>query len=204
MGESIIEHYRDPHLLVVEKPSGLASQPTANNSANLYDLLNKKDSYVGLHHRLDTPASGLMLFTLNRKANPGIAKAFREQKIERCYLSVLVGELDTTGGAWSDPIDGKKATTHWKRLVIREGMTVIEARLESGRTHQIRKHAVAAGHPIVGDQRYGGSAGRLWKRLALHAHKLAFVHPILHQRIQIEIPMPADLAALMARMEIQT
>jgi len=201
MGESIVEHYRDPYLLVVEKPSGLASQPTANHSANLYDLLCQKDSYVGLHHRLDTPASGLMLFTLDQKLNAPIAKAFREQKIERCYLSVLVGELEAVSGAWDDPIQGKKATTHWKRLTVQEGMTLVEARLESGRTHQIRKHAAASGHPIVGDRRYGGHAGRLWKRLALHAHKLHFTHPIHKEPIHIEIQAPQDLAELMARVK---
>jgi 23S rRNA-/tRNA-specific pseudouridylate synthase len=96
-------------------------------------------------------------------------------------------------------LDGKKATTHWRLKQTAEGMALIEAELETGRTHQIRRHAASAGHPIVGDRRYGGGAARLWDRLALHANKLSFAHPIHGKTIQITCPMPSDLGGLLAR-----
>ncbi len=199
MPQPIVEHYRDTHLLVVEKPFGLASQPTRDGAENLYDLLCKKESYIGLHHRLDTPASGLMLLGLQRRINPQLAAAFREHKIDRRYQMVVIGHPENDEGHWDFPLDGKTATTHWRILETCPGMALIEARLETGRTHQIRRHAAKAGHPIVGDNRYGGGAARLCKRLALHAFSLKFTHPVSTKTVHITCPMPADLQGIMAR-----
>ena len=201
MPQNLIEHYRDTHLLVVEKPFGLASQPTRDGAANLYELLAKKEKYVGLHHRLDTPASGLMLLALARRVNAKLAEAFRSHQIERRYQMVVIGHPTQTEGSWTKDLDGKTATTHWRVLKTCTGMALLEARLETGRTHQIRRHASDAGHPIVGDNRYGGGAARLWGRLALHAHSLSFTHPITQKIVDITCPLPADLQGLMARFE---
>lgn len=201
MRQSLVEHYRDTHLLIVEKPFGLASQPTRDGAANLYELLAKQEKYVGLHHRLDTPASGLVLLTLARRVNAKLAEAFRNHKIERRYQMVVIGHPAQKEGSWTNDLDGKTATTHWRVLKTCTGMALLEARLETGRTHQIRRHAADAGHPIVGDNRYGGGAARLWKRMALHAHNLKFTHPVTNKVVDITCPLPADLQGLIARFQ---
>jgi 23S rRNA pseudouridine1911/1915/1917 synthase len=188
--------YKDEAVLVVNKPSGLASQPMRDGRrSHLHGMVQAAHGYAGLHHRLDTPASGLMLFTMHKRFNPTIAEGFRTHSIQRTYQAVLVGDPGD-GGRWDHEIDGKSARTHFRRLSQADGMSLIEATLETGRTHQIRVHATQAGHPIVGDQRHGGAAGRLWPRLALHATQLGFNHPQTGERITVKAPLPADLAEL--------
>ena len=196
----LVERYRQGGLLVVDKPAGLPTQPTRQgHRRHLYGLLSATERYVGLHHRLDTPASGLVLLTLERDLNRAIAAGFQEGRIRRTYLAVVVGEPADGAGRWASPIDGKPAATRWRVLSASGGMAVIEAELETGRTHQIRRHAAEAGHPILGDRRYGGAAGRGWDRLALHARALRFHHPRLGQDVTVSSPPPADLRALLVR-----
>ena len=195
MPTSLRELYRDSHLLVVEKPFGLASQPTRNGGENLYDLLCETEDYVGLHHRLDTPASGLMLVALDRSINAQLASDFQARRIERGYQAVVLGQPPKSG-SFSQPLDGKTATTHYTRLSTHNALSLLEIRLETGRTHQIRRHSAEAGFPIVGDRRYGGSAGRLWNRLALHATSLKLTHPVSNELLHLHCETPADLEAL--------
>ena len=100
---------------------------------------------------------------------------------------------------WSEPIDGKPATTRFTRVASGEGMSVLRCGLESGRTHQIRRHAAGAGTPVVGDRRHGGAAGRLWPRLALHAVSLRLDHPTTGEGMVVESPIPSDLSELFDR-----
>lgn len=186
------ELYRDSHLLVVEKPFGLASQPTRSGGPNLYDSLCETEGYVGLHHRLDTPASGLILVALDRSINSTLASDFRAHRIERRYQAVVVGQTPDTGTV-RQALDGKPATTHYTRLSTHNALSLLELRLETGRTHQIRRHMATTGFPIVGDRRYGGSAGRLWDRLALHATSLRLTHPVSGESLHVNCEIPADL-----------
>ena len=189
--------YADDAIAIVDKPSGLPTQNTRNpKQAHLYQYVLDRFPNASLHHRLDTPSSGLVLFTVNPAVNKRIASAFRNHTIDRRYLAVLVGDPGPNG-TWTDAIDGKTATTHFERIGQRDGMSLIEARLETGRTHQIRIHASKAGHPIVGDRRHGGAAGRLWSRLALHAVSLSLTHPTTQQTLRVCSPVPKDLSALM-------
>ena len=189
--------YRDPFLLVIDKPSGLAAQATRNPTLpHVYGMLSNALPYVALHHRLDVPASGLMLLGLDRRVNAPLAEAFREHQIQRSYVVVVLGDPGTEG-EWNSSLDGKRAKTFYKRLHHQNGMSQLEVKLETGRTHQIRRHAVGAGHPVIGDRRHGGAAGRLWKRLALHASKLEFKHPRSKEWVQVESPYPQDLHGLM-------
>ncbi len=183
---------------MVDKPCGLATQSPRGGGENLFDRLRKDHPYVGLHHRLDTPASGLLLFTLDRAANASIAAGFRDHTIERSYEVVVVGDPGTSG-IWDRPIDGQEARTRWVRHSSEGGMSMVEVSLQTGRTHQIRRHAVDHGHPVVGDRRHGGAAGRLWPRLALHACGLALHHPITGQALSLQSPLPADLVPLWAQ-----
>ena len=192
MSEKIPILYHQNGIAIISKRFGLASQPTRKGEENLYSLLQKQFPYVGLHHRLDTPASGLILITTDKKHNKNIAEAFQQRNIQRHYLLAVIGKT-RDHGCWNGNIEGKKAKTNWKKKAYREGFSILEASLETGRKHQIRRHAVQAGHPIIGDRRYGGSAGRLSKRLVLHAHRLVFTHPHNNELVTVESPLPQAL-----------
>jgi len=197
-GDAVVlpDRYRESGILVVDKPAGLPSQPTRQGKRqHLYGALQAREQYVGLHHRLDTPASGLVLVTTDRALNAPISEAFQQGTIHRRYLLVVVGDPGASG-RWSAPIDGRPAATRWQRLAGDAFASVLSCELETGRTHQIRRHTAEAGHPILGDQRYGGAAGRAWERLALHAAELRFHHPRLDTDVTVESPLPDDLSLL--------
>ena len=188
--------YRDDAVVVVDKPCGLASQPMRDGRrSHLHGLVQAEFGYAGLHHRLDTPASGLMLFSLKKQHNAAIAEAFRSHSINRTYQAVVVGDPGSSG-EWQMQIDDKSAHTSFRRLASADGMSLIEVMLKTGRTHQIRIHSAQAGHPIVGDRRHGGAAGQLWPRLALHAIQLSFEHPQTRKPITVRAPIPVDLVEL--------
>lgn len=186
--------YEHQGILVVNKSAGLPSQPTRSKQENLYDRLLSSWAYVGLHHRLDQDASGLVLLTTDRRCNKAIGQAFAGHKITRKYLAVVLGEPETAG-QWSTPIAGKKARTHFKCISTNGETSTLLLTLETGRTHQIRRHASQAGYPLIGDRRYGGAAAMLCPRLALHAIQLRFTHPLSNQSIQCEAPIPHALQA---------
>lgn len=188
------EVWRDRWLLVVDKPVGMPTQGAPGAADDLHSFLARKEPYVGLHHRLDQPASGLVLLTLDRDVNEAIARAFRSHSIARTYRAVLEGHA--VEGAWERPVDGQAARTDVTVVGRGGGMTAVECTLHTGRTHQIRVHAALAGRPIIGDRRYGGDAGRRWPRLALHAWKLAFEHPISGAPVALTAPIPDDLRDL--------
>jgi 23S rRNA pseudouridine1911/1915/1917 synthase len=184
--------FEDRWLLVVDKPAGLPSQPARDRRGpDLHGLLAEAHPYVGLHHRLDTGASGLVLFTLDPSVNAAIARAFRDHLVERGYVAVLDG--DPVPGPWTRALDGKSAHTDVDVVGIGDRGCAVRCRLATGRTHQIRRHAALAGAPIVGDRRYGG---RPWERLALHAETLALVHPVTGERLALCSPPPPPLDAL--------
>lgn len=192
--------FRDRWLWVVDKPAGLATQD--DGGEDLTAQLARQVPYLGVHHRLDQPASGLVLFTLDEGVNAAIAAGFREHTIRRTYLAVLDGEL-AAPATWAWKVDGKSARTHVEPLGRAGGRTAARVTLETGRKHQIRVHAGLAGLPLVGDRRYGGDAGRAWPRLALHAARLELDHPIPTERglgpLALAAPLPADLAPLWER-----
>ena len=172
----------------------MPTQSAPGAPSDVFSELSKRFPYVGLHHRLDQAASGLVLLTLDPSVNAAIARGFREHTIERTYLAVLVGSVDDT--VWDRPVEGKAARTHVHVVGRGAGLSAVELRLETGRTHQIRQHAAMAGRPIAGDRRYGGEAGRRWPRLALHACRLAFIHPKAGAKITVESPIPSELSPL--------
>jgi RluA family pseudouridine synthase len=201
MTTALPELFRDRYILVVDKPSGLPSQGTRDGADNLYDQLCSENSYVGLHHRLDTPASGALLLSLDRRVNRGLSDAFANHSITRTYRVFVLGDVGEAG-VWDNAIDNKEAVTYWEKVAFGGGISLIEATLETGRTHQIRKHASHAGHPVIGDKRYGGAAGRAHTRLALHAWKLEFIHPLSDEKISVTAPIPDDLSRLMRKVGV--
>ncbi|MCP4810381.1 MAG: RluA family pseudouridine synthase [Proteobacteria bacterium] len=169
------EIFLDDHIIIVDKPAGLPSQRDKKGRLGVYEMLCKRFRHVGLHHRLDVAARGLIVLGLSRAADQGLARQFQGRSIHRTYKARMLGNPGE--GTWKPPIDGKAAITHFRTL--EPGMTsLVEVRLETGRTHQIRRHASEAGHPIIGDRRYGGAAGRLDDTLQLLAWQLELVHPV--------------------------
>jgi 23S rRNA-/tRNA-specific pseudouridylate synthase len=186
----LVERYRDRWLLVVDKPAGLPSQPARGGS----DAVVTRYPGATLPHRLDAAASGLLMLVLDPSANQGIAESFREHLARRTYLAVADGRVDD--GAWSWPVEGRPARSDARAMGHGEGLSALELTLHTGRKHQLRVHAAMAGHPLAGDRVYGGSAARRWPRLALHAARLSFRHPITAAPIDVSAPLPDDLRPL--------
>jgi 23S rRNA-/tRNA-specific pseudouridylate synthase len=198
--------FEDAFLLIVDKPSGLPTQPDRSQGDALSLRVQARWPRATLHHRLDQPVSGLVLFGLDPSVDRAITEALRRHAIERTYLAVLAGEPSAwpSPARWTWDIDGQAAATQARRLGHGPGMMAVALTLETGRTHQIRKHAAQAGTPVLGDRRYGGDAGRWAPRLALHAHRLRWTHPKTRAPIDVVSPWPEVLTALWAHASQQT
>lgn len=190
--------YHQHGILVVDKPYGLASQPTQDGAPNLFSLLQQQFPYVAIHHRLDTPASGVLLFCTDKRWNKAIGQDFQERRITREYWTACLGTLPQEG-YWKTPIEGRKARTNFRLIKQCYGYACLQVSLETGRKHQIRIHSSQAGHPILGDRRYAESTKRLCHRLALHAHKISFLHPALNEWCTVESPLPPELHSLLSK-----
>jgi 23S rRNA-/tRNA-specific pseudouridylate synthase len=188
--------YDHDGIVVINKPFGLASQPTRRNEINVYNLMQKLYPYVGLHHRLDRTASGLLLLCSTQKWNKALSDAFQQRKISRGYLAWV---LDDPGesGEWKHSLDGKPAHSSFKKLYSDGSQSVLFIQIHSGRKHQIRRQAALSGFPILGDKRYGGVVGQLWIRLALHATTLSFTHPGSKEEVSLYSPIPNDLQGVL-------
>jgi 23S rRNA pseudouridine1911/1915/1917 synthase len=194
----------DPALIIVDKPAGLVTAPTPESDrGDLLDLLGKQFGEVYLVHRIDLPTSGLLVFARTRDANKALAELFKTHDVEREYRAVVIGEL-AAAQTIDRPIEGKRAVTHVTPLAALRGATLISAKLETGRTHQIRLHLAGLGHPVAGDRAHGGETSRTFlpraPRLALHAQVLGFVHPVTGERARWERPVPAELARWIERL----
>ncbi|MBN2798614.1 MAG: RluA family pseudouridine synthase [Deltaproteobacteria bacterium] len=190
--------YQDRWLIAVDKPAGLPSQATRADEAGVFELLSATFPYVGLHHRLDRAASGLLLLTLDRAANAPVSRAFKRRQLHRIYLAAVDGEV--VADRWERPVGGQSARTAVAVIGREEGRSLLELRLDTGRTHQIRQHGALEGHPLLGDRRYGGDSARAWPRLALHAFRLEGPHPVTGEALRLEAPIPEDLADLFGPM----
>ena len=226
--------YRDESFIVVDKPAGLVVHPGAGNARGtlVNGLLQRWPGLgmlprAGLIHRLDKDTSGVMVVAANDSSQKTLVAAMSERRVERHYLAVAEGRMiadqrvDLALGR--DPrnrlrqavrADGRPAVTHFSVRKRYAAHTLLAARLETGRTHQVRVHAAASGHPLVGDRRYGargivppqadGSAAEVvrgFPRQALHAHRLAFEHPASGEAMAFESPLPDDLAELLRALE---
>ncbi|HZS41296.1 MAG TPA: RluA family pseudouridine synthase [Polyangia bacterium] len=205
--------YRDDYLLIVDKPAGVASQATKSDSESSLDALVRAIAPESrLLHRLDRDASGLVLFAASKAANAPLQAALTDGEIDRRYLAVVAGRLAPVGEAGRitlrigrHPHDtrlraalpeaspaGEPAASRWRVVGHGDGVTGLELTLETGRTHQLRIHLAAIGHPIVGDRAYGGLPA---ERLCLHAFRLALPHPTRRREVVALSPAPAALAS---------
>jgi 23S rRNA pseudouridine1911/1915/1917 synthase len=202
--------FRDGLVLVVDKPAGLPMHATADASRpNLFDLVRGLlrteaggEPYLGLHQRLDRETSGAVLFTLDRAANAGIARALATGAgIAKTYHALCGRPRTRLPQAWREegPLEpgGPVARTAFAVLRPAGDALLVEARPETGRKHQIRIQLAARGAPILGDARYGGDDA-VARRVMLHAHVLAFRHPSTGVSVTVTSPYPPDFAALAA------
>jgi 23S rRNA pseudouridine1911/1915/1917 synthase len=223
--------FEDDHLLVVDKPAGLVVHPAAGNfdgtlvNALLYHCAGKLSGIggvarPGIVHRIDKDTSGLLVVAKTDVAHEGLAKQFAAHSIDRRYLAIVNGVPKPSEGridaalarsasnrkkiAIVEGERGKRAVTYWRRLEILSDAALVECRLETGRTHQIRVHMASIGHPLIGDPIYGRSGrtrGKLlnelgFDRQALHAAELGLTHPVTKIRLSFSSPMPADMQEL--------
>jgi 23S rRNA pseudouridine1911/1915/1917 synthase len=210
--------YEDSHLIVINKPRGMVVHPAAGNpNGTLVNALlhhcGKMSSIggvlrPGIVHRIDKDTSGLLVVAKNDQAHLHLAKQFHDHTIERVYIAIVHGVFDKNAGTITGAIGrhptrrkemavvlhGRRAVTHYRLLEQFPKHAMIEAKLETGRTHQIRVHLSHIGHPLVGDPVYGRKDEAFSiNGQALHARVLGFEHPATGEWMRFETPLPEDM-----------
>jgi len=193
----------DDHIIIADKPAGLVTAPTPeSNRGDMLDQLTRAHGELYLVHRIDLPTSGLLVFARTRAANKFLGDLFKAHDVDREYRAIAIGAV--TSQTIDRPIDARRAVTHIEALEPLTGATLVAARLETGRTHQIRIHLAGLGHPLTGDAQHGGETSRTFlpraPRLSLHAAILGFMHPATKQRVRFESPLPDELARYVDRL----
>jgi 23S rRNA pseudouridine1911/1915/1917 synthase len=195
--------FEDDQIIVAAKPAGLLTAPTPESDrGNLSDLLTRERGIrVFVVHRIDLDTSGILVFAKTEESNTELSHTFREHAIERHYLAVVDGNWPEDLLRIDEEVNGKSACSHFK-VVERLGdrATLLQVRLETGRTHQIRVHAAGAGYPVLGDKQYGRVSDLAPPRMALHAAHLAFKHPMAGTDQSFDCPLPGDLDTWLTRL----
>jgi 23S rRNA pseudouridine1911/1915/1917 synthase len=217
----------DADFLIVDKPAGLLSVPTAEQESDtllslVLDYLHHRYArrpVAFVVHRLDRDTSGALVFARNRETLHHLQRLFRAHDIDREYVALVGGRLAKDGSFDADLVrdagdrrrgiakpgeDGRRAVTHYRVLERLGAATLVSVELETGRTHQIRVHFAAAGHPVLGDSVYGRRDLPLPHveppRQMLHARRLGFAHPRTGQPVRAESPLPEDFRDVLTRL----
>ena len=225
--------FEDDHLIVIDKPAGMVVHPAAGNpdgtlvNALLHHCAGRLSGIngvarPGIVHRIDKDTSGLLVVAKTDAAHEGLAAQFAEHSIDRRYLAVCAGHPAPADGTIATRIGrsdkdrkkmavlpddsrrGKRAVTHYRTLRRLDSAALIECRLETGRTHQVRVHCASIGHPLLGDPVYGRTPKALralldrldFRRQALHAAELGFTHPLTGERVHFCADPPPDMTEL--------
>ena len=222
--------YEDDDIAVIDKPVGVAAHPSPGwNGATVTGALRSQGMTLaasgaaerqGIVHRLDVGTSGLMVVAKSANAYSTLKRAFKEREVDKTYHALAQGHLDPTEGTIDAPIgrhpshdyrfavtaEGRPSITHYATLEMMPSASLLEIRLETGRTHQIRVHCAALRHPLVGDTTYGAdptlAASLGLERQWLHAVALGFAHPISGTRVVVESAYPADLTEALDRLRL--
>jgi 23S rRNA pseudouridine1911/1915/1917 synthase len=211
--ERLVVHL-DEDVAVIEKPAGLVVHSAPSHKGEtLVDLLEGivgggEGTRPGIVHRLDKDTSGLMVVARNDEAHRELARMVKAREVLREYTALVEGRLGSRSGTIDAPLGrdrrqrtkravkgagSRDARTHFEVIEALPGDTLVHARLETGRTHQIRVHFAAIGHPVVGDPEYGTRGRHGLERQFLHSSRLAFTHPRTEERLEFTSGLPADL-----------
>ncbi|MGV7121596.1 RluA family pseudouridine synthase [Sphingopyxis sp. 550A] len=234
---NLVIAYEDEHLIVVDKPAGMVVHPAAGNldgtmvNALLHHCAGQLSGIggvarPGIVHRIDKDTSGLIVAAKHDKAHEGLAKQFAAHSIDRRYLALATGRPMPANGTVDAALGrsstnrkkmavvaegrGKHAITHYRTIEPLKGATLVECRLETGRTHQVRVHMAHIGHPLVGDPVYGRVKkplsellkARNFARQALHAAHLGFIHPVTGNPIALDSELPRDMRELLDELRV--
>jgi 23S rRNA pseudouridine1911/1915/1917 synthase len=229
--------HEDDHLLVVDKPAGLVVHPAAGNldgtlvNALLHHCAGRLSGIggvarPGIVHRIDKDTSGLLVVAKTDVAHEGLAAQFARHSINRLYAAVAAGLPNPASGSVDAPLArssadrkkmaivadgrGKRAVTHYRLVRPLSAAALVECRLETGRTHQVRVHMASIGHPLLGDPVYGRTRPehrevlkRLgFQRQALHAAELGFVHPVSKENLSFKSALPSDIQELLGALAV--
>ncbi|KQT33491.1 pseudouridine synthase [Sphingomonas sp. Leaf412] len=231
----LVVAFEDEHLIVIDKPAGLVVHPACGNPDGtlVNALLHHCGGSLsgiggvarpGIVHRIDKDTSGLMVAAKTDRAHEGLAKQFAAHSIDRRYRAIVAGHPVPPAGTVDAPLarspqnrkkvaivsGGKRAVTHFRTVQRLKGAALVECRLETGRTHQVRVHMTSIGHGLLGDPVYGRTKQahkELLERLsfhrqALHAALLGFVHPVTGIAVSFESAMPADMQELFSQLDV--
>ena len=231
----LVVAYEDEHLIVVDKPAGLVVHPAAGNLDGT--LVNALLHYCrgslsgiggvarpGIVHRIDKDTSGLMVAAKTDRAHEGLARQFHDHSIDRRYRAIVGGVPRPAEGKVDAPLarsatnrkkiaivqGGKRAVTHFRTMQLLRDAALVECRLETGRTHQVRVHMASIGHALLGDPVYGRTKGAQkalletlgFRRQALHAAHLGFIHPVKSTALAFDSVMPADMQELFTELHV--
>jgi 23S rRNA pseudouridine1911/1915/1917 synthase len=218
--------HSDDRLAVIEKPPGLVVHPAPGHRGPtltevLGDLLGGGEDAArpGIVHRLDRDTSGLMIVARDPDAHRRLAAMIREREVTREYLALVEGRLRSRSGTIDAPLGrdyraperravrgrgAREARTHFEVLELLPRDSLVRARLETGRTHQVRAHFAAIGHPLAGDPRYGHAGRHGLARQFLHSARLAFAHPFSGERLEFSSPLPLDLDEALERARLES
>ncbi|NJR79468.1 RluA family pseudouridine synthase [Sphingomonas corticis] len=231
----LVVAFEDEHLIVVDKPAGLVVHPACGNPDGtlVNALLHHCGGSLsgiggvarpGIVHRIDKDTSGLMVAAKTDRAHEGLAKQFAAHSIDRRYRAIVSGQPAPPAGTVDAPLarsphnrkkvaivaGGKRAVTHFRTVERLRDAALVECRLETGRTHQVRVHMASIGHGLLGDPAYGrtkqahkGVLERLsFHRQALHAARLGFIHPVTGIDVSLESAMPQDMQELFSHLHV--
>jgi 23S rRNA pseudouridine1911/1915/1917 synthase len=221
--------YEDEHVVAIDKPPGMVVHPApgARRGTLVNALVHRLGVLAGVGdpdrpgivHRLDRDTSGVLLVARTVGALEALARQFRERTVEKRYIAIVRGTLSADSGTIDRAVGrhprerkrmsvhsrrGRRAVTRWKVMERLPGATLVRLAPETGRTHQLRVHLAALGHPIVGDRVYGvrrsarAAGGVTAPRQALHAEEIRFAHPVHGRPVTVRAPLPEDLAAVLA------
>jgi 23S rRNA pseudouridine1911/1915/1917 synthase len=215
--------YEDDHLLVVDKPAGVVVHPAPGHlTGTLVQALAGRvagggdPERPGVVHRLDRDTSGLLVLARDEATHAALKAALARRDLVREYLALVEGRPPARSGTIDAPLgrdrrvrtrrssdtdEGRPAVTHFEVDRALPEDTLLRVRLETGRTHQIRAHLLAIGHPVAGDPEYGTAGRHGLERQFLHAARLAFAHPATGAPVDLRSPLPPDLAAALVRAE---
>ena len=227
--------YEDEHLIVIDKPAGLVVHPAAGNldgtlvNALLHHCQGSLSGIggvarPGIVHRIDKDTSGLMVAAKTDRAHEGLARQFHDHSIDRRYRAIVGGRPRPAEGKVDAPLarsatnrkkiaivqGGKRAVTHYRTMELLRDAALVECRLETGRTHQVRVHMASIGHALLGDPIYGRTKGAQkalletlgFRRQALHAAHLGFIHPVKSTALAFDSDMPADMQELFTELHV--